>query len=498
MKTQVIQLDPHDDLTSVRDKMTWAKTDRILLVYPRRSRVLKRTLDLRLLQRHALFLGAQLAIVASSQDIRQSARELDIPLYKNASIAQRRTWQAPSSLQLPVRRTSPVDLRQMRAQTLPREGRWRGLLGIRLAFFTLAVVAVLALLVLYFPSATVTLTPRTRMQSQVIAFSAGAQVTAVNPSGSLPAHLVSATLDGSKTAPVTGSIITPNTPAVGLARFRNLDIARLTIPSGTVIRTTTDPAIRFATTVDGVMPAGVAQTVDIPIQAVTAGASGNLPSGSLVAIEGSLGASLAVTNPSPTTGGTDHSAPVQTADDRTRLHDALVSAILDKCQAALPKSLSQGDVYFPGTLAVGQILSETYFPADGQTGPTLSLTMKVQCQAQYAQAADISTLAGLKLDAGLPGGFEPASKVAAALTSAPPVTDARGQTTWKMTVQRLTSARIDPVATMQMIQGRSLATAAQQLSHSLQLVAAPVIKVTPAWWPWLPVFPFRIAVLVEG
>jgi hypothetical protein len=51
-------------------------------------------LDLRLLQRHALFLGAQLAIVAPSADIRQSARELGIPIFKTAAIAQRRTWQA--------------------------------------------------------------------------------------------------------------------------------------------------------------------------------------------------------------------------------------------------------------------------------------------------------------------------------------------------------------------------------------------------------------------
>jgi len=64
MKTQVIQLDLHDDVTSVRDKMSWAKTPRILLVYPRRSHNLGRLLDLRLLQRHASILGAQLAIGA--------------------------------------------------------------------------------------------------------------------------------------------------------------------------------------------------------------------------------------------------------------------------------------------------------------------------------------------------------------------------------------------------------------------------------------------------
>ena len=51
MKTHVIQLEPHDDVISIRDKMSWAKTGRILLVFPTRVRSRFLTLDLRLLQR---------------------------------------------------------------------------------------------------------------------------------------------------------------------------------------------------------------------------------------------------------------------------------------------------------------------------------------------------------------------------------------------------------------------------------------------------------------
>jgi hypothetical protein len=236
--------------------------------------------------------------------------------------------------------------------------------------------------------------------------------------------------------------------------------------------------------------------VDVPIQAVEAGTSGNLPAGALVAIEGDLGTSLGVTNTSPTAGGTDHSAPIQTPNDRTKLHDALVAEILDQCKTALPKSLSQGDIYFPDTLAVGQVLSETYFPADGQTGATLSLTLKLQCQARYAQAADISSLASLTLNSNLPIDFVPAASTVTAVTSGIPATDTHGNTSWKVLAQRLMRARIDPVETMQLIQGRSLAVARQKLTGSLRLVASPTIKVTPAWWPWFPVFPFRIAVSI--
>jgi hypothetical protein len=496
MKTQVIQLDLHDDVTSVRDKMSWAKTPRILLVYPRRSHNLGRLLDLRLLQRHASILGAQLAIVAPSADIRQSARELGIPIYKTITIAQRRTWKAQSTAEPPVRRYPPSDLRLMQREVVPAEGRWRNLIGIRLLFFTLAVLAVLALLVLFFPSATVVLTPETRMQSLTISASASPKAAAVELNGSLPSQLAFTVIEQSKTAQVTGSVITPNTPAAGLARFRNLSIGTMKIPSGTVIRTTGSTPVRFTTTADAVMPAGVAGTVDVPVQALEPGASGNLPADSLIAIEGDLGTSLAVTNPSPTTGGSDHRAPIQTAGDRTHLHGALVSAILDQCKTSLPQSLGQGDIFFPDTLAVGKVLSETYFPADGQTGATLSLTMSLKCEGQYARAADVNSLANLAMNTHLPAGFEAASNAVTSAASSAPVTDSDGNTSWKITARRLLRAHIDPIETMQMIQGRSLSVAGHHLSTSLKLVATPVIHVTPAWWPWLPVFPFRIAIFI--
>ncbi len=214
-------------------------------------------------------------------------------------------------------------------------------------------------------------------------------------------------LERSKTASVTGTLIIPNTSAVGLVRFSNLTTGVVGIPAGTIVRTTVSPPVRFATTMDAVVAAGVGKTMDVPVQAVEAGSSGNLPADSLVAFEGDLGTSLSGTNPSPTTGGSDRSAPVQTADDRIRLRAALVSEILNQCKTSLPKSIGQGDTYFPDTLAVGQVLSETYFPADGQTGQTLSLTMNLQCQAQYASQADVNSLGRLALDANLPAGFGP-------------------------------------------------------------------------------------------
>ncbi|MFN8387812.1 MAG: hypothetical protein U0X92_15525, partial [Anaerolineales bacterium] len=60
MKTKIITLESHDDLISVRDRMSWAKTPRILLVAPKFEKIALRQVDLKVLQRHASSLGAQL------------------------------------------------------------------------------------------------------------------------------------------------------------------------------------------------------------------------------------------------------------------------------------------------------------------------------------------------------------------------------------------------------------------------------------------------------
>ena len=93
MKTHVIQLDRHDDVTSVTDKITWSKSNRVLLVWPRRGQVLNRPLDLQLIQRACAGLGADLACVADDNDVLDHAKELGIPVFRSAKVAQRLPWQ---------------------------------------------------------------------------------------------------------------------------------------------------------------------------------------------------------------------------------------------------------------------------------------------------------------------------------------------------------------------------------------------------------------------
>ncbi len=83
MKIQIIQIEPYDDTISVKDKMGWGQTGRVVLVWPTRGRLLDRRLDLVLILRHSQALSAQIALVTSDPEVRFQARSLDIPVYQS-------------------------------------------------------------------------------------------------------------------------------------------------------------------------------------------------------------------------------------------------------------------------------------------------------------------------------------------------------------------------------------------------------------------------------
>lgn len=152
MKTALIPLEPHDTPVSIRDRMAWAKSKRILLVWPRRGRPQVRPFDLTLFWRQARLQGADLALVTKDPAMRQAARALGISTFPKPQTAQDDPWQTPSRLSLPAPRRLP--LRQMRQQ-LPVLPHLQALPG-RLIVFSLGVLAlfsvVWALASLFFPN----------------------------------------------------------------------------------------------------------------------------------------------------------------------------------------------------------------------------------------------------------------------------------------------------------------------------------------------------------
>src|SRR5512140_3593249 len=102
MKTQIIALEAHDDFISVRDRMSWAKSPRILLVWPKFESISLRAVDLRILQKHAFYLGAEMGIITRRSDVRRDAQHFGIPVFGSAAAAQRQAWPDQGALRAPA------------------------------------------------------------------------------------------------------------------------------------------------------------------------------------------------------------------------------------------------------------------------------------------------------------------------------------------------------------------------------------------------------------
>lgn len=500
MKTQIITLESHDDLISVRDRMSWAKTPRILLVWPKYENVTLRQVDLKVLQRHALSLGAQLGLVTRARRVRDDAEALRIPVFESTGQAQRMAWPKPRRPRTRVARRPPrKDLREMREQAFAGREAQTLLMhpAMRVGGFIIGVASVLVLVALFIPRAQVRLQPESTIQSIVLPVTANPSVETVFITGSIPAHERRVIVDGTHTVIVTGEGVIPQSKAKGTVVFRNLTQQAVSFPPGTVVRTADESSVRFVTTSAGEVEAGVGNELELPIEAVEGGLAGNVEAETIVVVEGRLGLSLSVTNPEPLTGGREVPSVQATDRDRERAKQELMETLESEARAQLEQDMEAGDVLFEDTFAVSQILSEEYDPPAGAAGTQLTLTMQAEFAMLYAAASDLTRLASLALNASLPSGFAAASDALTVQPDTEPALDDDGSIRWKVRAERNIVRQINNGQVMQMIQGIRSSRAQSLLEKNLPLEDSPEINLSPAWWPWVPIVPFRISVVTE-
>lgn len=457
-----------------------------------------RQVDLKILQRHATFLGAQLGLVTRTRRVRGEAEALRIPVFESTGQAQKVSWPTPRRKRW-LRRAPRKDLREKREQIQVREEMWRANPVVRLGMFSVGVLSVLVLVALFIPRAQVTLSPVSTTQSITLPVIASPSVDSVFITGNIPSREKRVIVEGEHTVTVTGEGVVPQSNARGNVQFRNLTQQSVTIPAGTVIQAAQDDLVRFATVEEGVVEAGVGETIELPVEAVEGGLAGNLPADTLIVIEGRLGLSLSVTNPEPTSGGRER-ASVQASDsDRARAKNLLMNSLEEMALAQFRDEVTDGDTLFEETLRVSQIILEEYDPPAGGVGTRLTLDMQVEYSINYAAASDLTELALLAMNASLPSGFRPAdtSTAVAIKPVMQPSIREDNSARWTIKVERKIVQAIDPAQVTYLIQGVGSGSAQSRLEENIPLAASPIIAVSPSWWPWVPIVPFRISVVTQ-
>ncbi len=346
--------------------------------------------------------------------------------------------------------------------------------------------------IILLPSATIYITPISQPQRISIPITVDPSATDVNISGIVPAYLISTTVAGKDTLLASGKLTVPEGRASGVVSFTNLTQSKVQIPEGTIIKTISDPFVRFFVTETGEVPEGVGEKIDLPVRALEGGFAGNLPEDSLQSIEGPLGLSLAVTNPDPTAGGVDAEKTSATDEDREKLYrrveELLYIQAMDEIEAQVPTG---GFLISDSLFAEAETIA--FDPPPGEPGTILSLDLIQDYQAYYIKAEDLKKLGTLVLDASLPNGYSSLPNSLVAVPFGTPTVGNNGEINWGLSADRLMAEDIDEMSIITKVLGKTPDTANKFLS-GIKLADSTEITLSPTWWLLMPSIPMRISI----
>jgi hypothetical protein len=502
---QIIYLEPTDDILSVRDRVDMAEAKRVLLVVPPDSDVLSRRVYLQLLQRRAAQSGIELALVAGDGLVRSLAHEVGLPVFGSVEAGKRRKrWRSPRDEEEPLTQRRSEEAWEAAAQRGPRQVFAYRLRYVRLALAWLIFIAVLAVFVasavLVVPSARITLVPAS--QSVVVRLNAviDPNIRVVDYARSrIPAAADYAEIEGSAQIATSGQKDIPTSRATGKVVFVNQLSQPVKIPRGTAVRTSAfTTAVRFVTMADVEVPESFGAQAEVPVEAVDVGAGGNVAANLINEVEGVAALAVRVSNPQPTTGGGVRQVPAVVQADKDRLRAALLQQLQQRALAQLQSQLGEQEYIPPESVAVAEVLDETFDRFVGEEAPSLGLQMRVRIVALKVGMQDANALVYAAMAAKTPPGHE---LIANGLTFLREETlvpaDQRGNLTFAMRGSGYAAARLDTDAVRRAVTGKPVESVRKYLAQVLPLQANPLVEVWPDWFGRMPFLTFRIEIQVK-
>lgn len=497
MKTQIIQLEAHDDTLSVRDKMDWSQTPRVLLVWPQTGKVLRTRLDLVLLERYCSSHGSQLAVLTTDREVIFQAGKAGIPVFQSRSEAQLQPWGKS------FREFERQELQQYAAEKMPagplerREAHPRGKLPLwaRIPIFTLGVLSVIALAGFLLPSAEISFAPRVRELSLTIPVQAQPGRSQITLSGLLPARELTVIVEGQLSIPATGETPVPAEYARGEVIFTNLGEDSITIQPETILSSTGETPVLFRTLTGGSTPPSQGGQISLEVEALLPGESGNLPANQITKINLAAGADLAVTNPLPTEGGADIMVPAPKQADRLELGQEMTRLLEQRSQEEIETVLGDQDVLLTTRLEEYEVVLEEFSPQGDAPGELLWLDRTVQYLVYYVSADDLQILATDLVKAQYQDDpFQPDLASILVESTTAPERQSGDIYHWDIQVSWRDRQTVSREEVTEMAATKQVEEARQALKDKLDLEELPQIILRPGWWPRIPVLPFRIQV----
>jgi hypothetical protein len=510
---EFVQLEPNEDATSVRDRLSFFRGQRVLLIWPEEGTALNRKLDLVLVQREAMRRAIRLAVVTHDPEVIEYAQELNVSTFETIGASQRGRWKRGRSKVFTSRSQKPEDEPEheelmpvaSRVRVTPRVSVSRFLRGLIILALLGALGAVLGLV---FPSATVTfdLAEETINVSSTIIASPSAGSTDIE-NGIIPARLLKIDITQTGSRPTSGTQSLSPTPASGFVWFINQSGDAIEIPTGTIVSTSGGAPIRYRTTESVTLAAGAENYVEVRIEALPefAGLIGNVDVNVINTVEEDWSDQVIVINPSPMTGGEDRNLPVVTETDRERLLAAVRQLIQNQALEEFQAQLAEHEILILETLGLAPESNradwQTFTAETGAYEASIGLTLRAIVQVVVIDERRAHEVVFARMGAEIPPGRSILPNTLEYTNG--PVTniDDEGQVTFSVTGVGQVAGQINTGALQERLAGQTIEEAQTYLTSTLDLApdTTPQITVSPDFLGRLPFLPIRINVrVVEG
>ncbi len=510
---EYIQLQAGEDVASVRDRLSFIRGRRVLLIWPEQGTALQRKLDLVLVQREAKRRVIQLALVTHDEHVMIHARELGISTFETIQQAERSRWKRGRSrvfvqrYHKPDHHPEPEELMPVASRVRSRRKGLSGVMAILVRTLVLSLVLGVFLGTLYvvIPSATVRIAVAQfplEVETTLVADPAALDVDVEN--GIIPATVVTATVQTIEQIETSGSLQGESRRAIGSVTFTNQTVSTIEIPANTVVSTSAGTPIEFATLEAATLPGGVGERVDVRIEALpsSAGSIGNVEAGTINQVRGELAEQVTVRNLTPTTGGSIPTSQTVTEADQQRLIGIVRGRLQAIAYTEMEANLTDTQIVVIDTVTIPEdgVRSATFSHEVGDISSTLTLDMRAVVQALVIDDRFARQVVFARLSAEQPDEFS-LSPDSFSYTRGPVLsTTDSGQITFNAFGSGNATTTVNMPELQQQLAGTTIAEARDILNGQLALLPEfpPEIEINPAFIGRLPLVPMRIEIEVVG
>jgi hypothetical protein len=514
-RAQYVQLETGDDVSSVRDRLSFVRGQKVLLIWPENGTILTRKLDLVLIQREAMRRAIRLALVTHDAEVVKHATELNISTFETIGSSERGRWRRGRSkvftgrFQRPQDEPIPDDLKDVASriysEETAQERRWKLIRRAVAAVVFVGVAAAIGYVVL--PSATVQLVPAQTTVDIATTITASPQSLGIDIENRIiPSTQLSVQIEDNGTLETSGVQAMGEAAATGSVVFINQTEQAVTIPASTTVTTSGGNIIQFRTMSEASLPGGIGLQIEVPIEALTdsAGAVGNVDAGTINTVVGPLASAVTVRNIAPTGGGSSRTQRTVTQGDQDRLLATVRQQLQNRAYVEMQSRISASQCIILETVRIVEERSDwqTFSAQPDEVADTLSLDMRAVVEAVVVDEQFGQQVVYAQLSHQVQQGqsiIPQSVRYDLGCESVESVNPATGEVVFEMTGSGTVIAQIDADQVRSALVGRPLNDAIAYLVTDLPLQAGmpPQITVWPEGWTTLPLLSPRISIQIQ-